>query len=121
MKKFVDISLKITIVFFVLFSLIIFSAFWYFSAGLPDYKKLAKYQPPVSSRVYAKNGVLIAEYAVEKRIFIPRKLPCKCRSFAICKGLSIVELVEHVLCAISNCRTSSPITYRKKSLYCISV
>ena len=71
MKKFVDISLKITIVFFVLFSLIIFSAFWYFSAGLPDYKKLAKYQPPVSSRVYAKNGVLIAEYAVEKRIFIP--------------------------------------------------
>ena len=71
MKKFVDISIKITIVFFVLFSLIIFSAFWYFSAGLPDYKKLAKYQPPVSSRVYAKNGVLIAEYAVEKRIFIP--------------------------------------------------
>ena len=71
MKKFVDISIKITIVFFVLFSLIIFSAFWYFSAGLPDYKKLSNYQPPVSSRVYAKNGKLIAEYALEKRLFIP--------------------------------------------------
>ena len=71
MKKFVDISIKITIVFFVLFSLIIFSAFWYFSAGLPDYKKLAKYQPPVSSRVYAKNGVLIAEYAVERESLFP--------------------------------------------------
>ena len=71
MKKICRYLTKNNNSFFVLFSLIIFSAFWYFSAGLPDYKKLAKYQPPVSSRVYAKNGVLIAEYAVEKRIFIP--------------------------------------------------
>ena len=49
----------------------VFSAFWYFSAGLPDYKKLSNYQPPVSSRVYADNGKLIAEYALEKRLFIP--------------------------------------------------
>ena len=50
-----------------------FSALWYFSNGLPDYKKLSTYQPPVSSRVYAENGTLIAEYAIEKRIFIPYK------------------------------------------------
>ena len=48
-----------------------FSALWYFSSGLPDYKKLESYEPPVSSRVYANNGALIAEYAIEKRIFIP--------------------------------------------------
>ena len=48
-----------------------FSALWYFSAGLPDYKKLESYEPPVSSRVYAGNGTLIAEYAIEKRLFIP--------------------------------------------------
>ena len=48
-----------------------FSALWYFSSGLPDYKKLATYQPPVSSRVYSENGTLIAEYAIEKRLFIP--------------------------------------------------
>ncbi len=48
-----------------------FSALWYFSSGLPDYKKLESYEPPVSSRVYAENGTLIAEYAIEKRIFIP--------------------------------------------------
>ena len=48
-----------------------FSSLWYFSSGLPDYKKLANYQPPVSSRVYANNGKLLAEYAVEKRLFIP--------------------------------------------------
>ena len=50
---------------------ILFSALWYFSSGLPDYKKLESYEPPVSSRVYADNGSLIAEYAIEKRLFIP--------------------------------------------------
>ena len=50
---------------------IAFSALWYFSSGLPDYKKLESYEPPVSSRVYANNGTLIAEYAIEKRLFIP--------------------------------------------------
>jgi len=50
---------------------LLFSALWYFSSGLPDYKKLESYEPPVSSRVYASNGDLIAEYALEKRLFIP--------------------------------------------------
>ena len=44
---------------------------WYFSIGLPDYKKLSNYQPPISSRVYSNDGKLIAEYAIEKRLFIP--------------------------------------------------
>tara|TARA_B100001093_G_C26847971_1_gene1023744 strand:- start:771 stop:3041 length:2271 start_codon:yes stop_codon:yes gene_type:complete len=44
---------------------------WYFSIGLPDYKKLSNYQPPISSRVYSNDGKLIAEYALEKRLFIP--------------------------------------------------
>ena len=50
---------------------LLFSALWYFSSGLPDYKKLETYEPPISSRVYANNGELIAEYAIEKRFFIP--------------------------------------------------
>ncbi|MEC7150394.1 MAG: PBP1A family penicillin-binding protein [Pseudomonadota bacterium] len=48
-----------------------FSTLWYFSIGLPDYKKLSKYQPPISSRVYSDDGKLIAEYAIEKRLFVP--------------------------------------------------
>ena len=48
-----------------------FSTLWYFSIGLPDYKKLSNYQPPISSRVYSDNGKLIAEYAIEKRLFVP--------------------------------------------------
>ena len=49
----------------------VFSTFWYFSIGLPDYKKLSNYQPPISSRVYSDDGKLIAEYAIQKRLFIP--------------------------------------------------
>ena len=63
------IKTAIVIVLFVFF--LLFSALWYFSSGLPDYKKLETYEPPVSSRVYANNGDLIAEYAIEKRLFVP--------------------------------------------------
>ena len=48
-----------------------FSTLWYFSIGLPDYKKLSNYQPPISSRVYSEDGKLIAEYALQKRLFVP--------------------------------------------------
>ena len=48
-----------------------FSTLWYFSADLPDYKILANYKPPVSSRVHSGEGQLIAEYALQKRLFIP--------------------------------------------------
>ena len=63
------IKTAIVVVLFLVF--LLFSALWYFSSGLPDYKKLESYEPPVSSRVYASNGDLIAEYAIEKRLFIP--------------------------------------------------
>ena len=69
--KIFNYSLKIGISIVIFLFFLMFSAFWYFSSGLPDYKKLSTYQPPVSSRVYAENGKLIAEYALEKRLFIP--------------------------------------------------
>ena len=71
MKKTLNHLTKILISFFLFIFFMIFSAFWYFSSGLPDYKKLANYEPPVSSRVYGDSGELIAEYAIQKRLFIP--------------------------------------------------
>jgi penicillin-binding protein 1A len=44
---------------------------WYFGRDLPDYKQLASYQPPIVSSVYAGDGRLLAQYATEKRIFVP--------------------------------------------------
>merc|ERR1711965_797499 len=71
MFKFLNFSVKFVIVFISVVVFFIFSTLWYFSVGLPDYKKLSNYQPPISSRVYSTNNRLIAEYAVEKRLFIP--------------------------------------------------
>src|SRR4029453_18397842 len=42
-----------------------------FSAELPDYQQLAKYHPPLVTRVLAGDGRLLAEYAIEKRVFVP--------------------------------------------------
>ena len=71
MLKFLNFSVKFAIIFFVIVLFFIFSTLWYFSVGLPDYKKLSNYQPPISSRVYSEDNKLIAEYALEKRLFIP--------------------------------------------------
>ena len=44
---------------------------WYFGRDLPDYQQLAHYQPPITTRVHAGDGRLLAEYATERRIFVP--------------------------------------------------
>jgi len=44
---------------------------WKTSQDLPDYESLSKYEPPVMTRIHAHNGALIAEYARERRIFVP--------------------------------------------------
>ena len=71
MLNFINFSLRFLIIFFAILVFFALSTLWYFSLGLPDYKKLSNYQPPISSRVYSENRKLIAEYALEKRLFIP--------------------------------------------------
>ena len=63
--------IKLTIAISTFGLLFVLSTFWYFSSGLPDYKILANYKPPVSSRVHSGEGQLIAEYALQKRLFVP--------------------------------------------------
>lgn len=43
----------------------------YYGSDLPDYKQLKTYQPPIVTRIYAGDGRLMAEFAQEKRIFMP--------------------------------------------------
>lgn len=38
---------------------------------LPDYEVLSSYAPPVTTRFHAGNGALMAEYARERRLFLP--------------------------------------------------
>jgi len=52
--------------------------FYKYGQALPDYRQLADYEPPVMTRVHAGDGRLLAEFAVEKRVFIPiRAMPKK--------------------------------------------
>ncbi|RUY21041.1 penicillin-binding protein, partial [Mesorhizobium sp. M7A.F.Ca.US.001.04.2.1] len=41
------------------------------SKDLPDYEVLAKYEPPVTTRIHASDGALMAEYARERRLYLP--------------------------------------------------
>ena len=44
---------------------------WKVSQDLPDYEVLAKYEPPVMTRIHANDGNLIAEFSRERRIYVP--------------------------------------------------
>lgn len=44
---------------------------YHFSTDLPDNKALQAYVPPITTRVHASNGDLMAEYADEYRVFLP--------------------------------------------------
>ena len=44
---------------------------WIYANKLPDYKFLKNYKPPVSSKLYSGNGILVSDFSSEKRIFVP--------------------------------------------------
>ena len=45
--------------------------FIHYGSDLPDFRQLAAYEPPVVTRIHAGDGRLLAEFAVEKRVFVP--------------------------------------------------
>jgi penicillin-binding protein 1A len=44
---------------------------WHYSKDLPDYSQLQDYEPAVMTRVHASDGSLLAEYARERRLYLP--------------------------------------------------
>ena len=66
-------SYLITTMFLIFISgiIVFFYGLWYFGKNLPDYKELSQYNPNVVTRIHAGNGALLAEYAIEKRVFVP--------------------------------------------------
>ncbi len=45
--------------------------FYHYGRDLPDHRQLAAYEPATMTRVHAGDGRLVAEYAAEKRVFVP--------------------------------------------------
>ncbi|MDP6688830.1 MAG: penicillin-binding protein, partial [Alphaproteobacteria bacterium] len=70
--------IRFLVVFFSLVPLLVMAAgggglyvLWRFGRDLPDYSQLADYRPAVMSRVHAGDGTLIAEFAHQRRLFVP--------------------------------------------------
>lgn len=48
----------------------------HYSKDLPEYSQLQSYEPPIITRIYSGDGRLMAEYAQQRRIFMPvEKIP----------------------------------------------
>lgn len=69
--SFIGYSFATVVFLFVLGSAAVGYVIWTASKDLPDYESLAKYEPPVMTRIHARDGTLISEFARERRIFVP--------------------------------------------------
>ena len=75
-----------------------------FGRSLPDYQQLASYEPPTVTRVHAGDGRLLAEYAIEKRVFVPAAamprrvihafLAAEDKNFYSHRGVDLVSVVR---------------------------
>jgi penicillin-binding protein 1A len=82
------------------------------SADLPSYEALENYQPPVMSRVHAGDGKLIAEYAREHRVFVPRSgipdyviqafISAEDKNFYFHNGLDVKGIMRAILVNVKN-------------------
>jgi len=90
----------------------VFYVFYKFGSDLPDYRQLADYEPPVMTRVHAGDGRLLAEYAIEHRVFIPIHampkrvvsafLSAEDKNFYSHPGIDFLGLVRAVVVNIKN-------------------
>jgi penicillin-binding protein 1A len=82
------------------------------SEELPDYEVLARYEPPVMTRVHASDGALMAEYARERRLYLPIQaipdrvkaafISAEDKNFYTHSGVDVQGLVRAVTVNIQN-------------------
>jgi penicillin-binding protein 1A len=85
---------------------------YYYSRDLPDYSQLANYHPPSVTRIYSRDGNLIEEYALERRVFVPISsvprslieafIAAEDKNFFEHPGVDIIGIIRAVILNISN-------------------
>ena len=85
---------------------------------LPDYEVLAKYEPPVTTRVHASDGALMAEFARERRLYLPIQavpdrvkaafLSAEDKNFYKHPGIDVMGLVRAVIDNLQNAGRQAP-------------
>ena len=89
--------------------------FQHYAEDLPDFDQLADYDPPITTRLYAADGKLLAEYARERRIFLPLHaipkrvtnafIAAEDRNFYTHQGVDIVGIGRAVVKNVNNIGT----------------
>ncbi len=79
---------------------------------LPNYEVLAKYEPPVTTRIHASNGALMGEFAREHRLYLPIQaipnrvkaafLSAEDKNFYKHTGIDVISLGRAVLTNFQN-------------------
>ncbi|TYR30890.1 penicillin-binding protein 1A [Mesorhizobium microcysteis] len=79
---------------------------------LPDYEVLARYEPPVTTRVHASDGALMGEFARERRLYLPIQavpdrvkaafLSAEDKNFYTHPGIDAMSLVRAVVTNVQN-------------------
>jgi penicillin-binding protein 1A len=79
---------------------------------LPDYEVLARYEPPVTTRVHAADGELMGEFAKERRLFLPIQavpdrvkaafLSAEDKNFYTHPGIDVTGLARAIITNIQN-------------------
>src|SRR5918993_4486702 len=69
--RFFGFLFSVGAIFFLIGAAVAGYGYWKYSQDLPDHAQLANYEPPVMTRVHAGDGSLLAEYARERRLYVP--------------------------------------------------
>jgi len=85
---------------------------WDLSRDLPPHDQLAHYEPPVTTRVHAGDGTLIAEFARERRLYVPISaipddlinafLAAEDKNFFAHQGVDILGVVRAAIANVDN-------------------
>jgi penicillin-binding protein 1A len=88
---------------------------WETNQDLPNYDALAEYEPPVTTRIHATDGSLVAEYARERRLYLPINtipdlviqafLSAEDKNFYQHNGLDFAGIARAVAVNINNVRS----------------
>ena len=114
--KIVSSSFKLLIKFMVIILLImtilIFYILWKFSPDLPSYSELKNYKPSLTTRVFTSDGMLLDEYFIEERLFVPiEKIPVNLiyafisaedKNFYNHFGIDLLSIIRAAITNISN-------------------
>ena len=93
-------------------TILIFYILWKFSPDLPGYSELKNYKPSLTTRVFTSDGMLLDEYFIEERLFVPiEKIPVNLiyafisaedNNFYKHFGIDLLSIIRATITNISN-------------------